>query len=97
MAGASEQTQRVQVVNANWSAGEPGADGTFAFLFVTEDQERHTVEVSPAAASALVAMTQADTVLLWDPANQALIVGNLVGEWIPKDWTATGPSTTGDA
>jgi hypothetical protein len=36
-------------------------------------------------------------VLLWDPANQALIVGNLVGEWIPKDWTATGPSTTGDA
>jgi hypothetical protein len=92
MAGASEHTRRVTVVNANWSAGEPGGDGTFAFLLVTEDEERHTIEVSPAAASALVALTQADPVLLWDPDERTLIAANLVGEWLDKDFT-TAPRT----
>ena len=92
MAGASERTRRVTVVNANWSAGEPGGDGTFAFLLVTEDEERHTIEVSPAAASALVALTQADPVLLWDPDERTLIAANLVGEWLDKDFT-TAPRT----
>lgn len=47
MSGASEQTQRVTVVNANWTAGGPGDDGQFALMIVTEDGERHTVELSP--------------------------------------------------
>jgi hypothetical protein len=29
--------------------------------------------------TALIALTQADTVLLWDPTNRTLIVANLVG------------------
>ena len=32
--------------------------------------------------TALVALTQADTVLLWDPTNRTLIVANLVGKWL---------------
>lgn len=31
---------------------------------------------------ALVALAQADTVLLWDPTNRTLIVANLVGKWL---------------
>lgn len=89
MVGASEQTQRVTFVNANWVAGAPGGDGAFAFLFVTEDEQRHTVEVSPAAAAALIALTQSDPVLLWDPAGRTLVAANLVGEWLDRDLTAT--------
>jgi hypothetical protein len=32
--------------------------------------------------TALVALTQADTTLLWDPADRTLIVANLVGNWL---------------
>lgn len=85
MVGASERTQRVTVVNANWTAGDPGGDGTFAFMLVTEDQERHPIEVSPAAALALVALIQTEPVLLWDPDTQTLIAANLVGEWLDRD------------
>ncbi len=99
MSGASEQTQRVTVVNANWTAGGPGDDGQFALMIVTEDGERHTVELSPAATTAVVALTQAGTVLLWDPQNQTLIAANVVGSWIGEDWSAgtpkPGPDGTG--
>lgn len=88
MSGASHLTRRVTVMNANWTAGLAGEDGSFAFMIVTEDVERHTVELSPAAAVAVIAMTQADVVLLWDPKARSLIVTNLVGHWLDKDWSA---------
>lgn len=58
MAGASKQTKRVRFVNANWTAGEEGEDGAFAFLVVTEDDERHVIEPSPQTAAVLVNLTQ---------------------------------------
>lgn len=45
MAGASDQTRRVRVVNANYEAADtPGKAGTFALLIVTEDDKRHVIE-----------------------------------------------------
>jgi hypothetical protein len=32
--------------------------------------------------AALIALTQADTVLLWDPTNRTLIAANLRGKWL---------------
>lgn len=81
MAGASESTRRVTVVNANWEAGADGGDGTFRFMFVTEDDERHTVETSPASAAALVAIVRSGAVPLWDPDNRTLIAGGVLGHW----------------
>jgi hypothetical protein len=82
MPGASEQTQPVKVLNANWVAGPDGDDGRFEVMIVTDDDQQHTIAPSPAAVTALVALTQADTVLLWDPINRTLIVANLVGKWL---------------
>jgi hypothetical protein len=82
MPGASEQTRRVKVLNANWVAGEDGSDGRFEVLLVTEDDEQHTISPSPASMAALIALTQADTVLLWDPTNRTLIAANVVGKWL---------------
>lgn len=82
MPGASEQTRRVKVLNANWVAGPDGADGRFEVMIVTDDDQQHILAPSPAAMTALVALTQADTVLLWDPTNRTLIVANLVGDWL---------------
>jgi hypothetical protein len=79
MPGASEQTRRVKVLNANWVAGPDEADGRFEVMIVTEDDQQHLVTPSPAAMTALVALTQADTVLAWDPTNRTLIAANLVG------------------
>jgi hypothetical protein len=79
MPGASELTQPVKIVNANWSAGSDGDHGQFQVMIVTEDDQRHVVTPSPAAITALIALTQADTVLLWDPADRTLIAANLVG------------------
>ena len=73
-------TRQVTKVNANWKAGENGCDGQFEMLLITEDDERHVVAPSPQAMTALVALTRADTVLLWDPADQTLIVANIVGK-----------------
>jgi hypothetical protein len=39
----------------------------------------HTVAPSPAAMTARVALAQADTVLVWDPADRRLIAANLRG------------------
>ena len=82
MPGASEQTRRVKVLNANWVAGAEGDDGRFELMIVTDDDQQHILAPSPAAMTALVALSQADTILLWDPTNRALIVANLVGKWL---------------
>lgn len=79
MPGASEQTRRVKIVNANWVAGADGDDGRFEIQIVTEDDQRHVAAPSPAAMTALVALTQAGTVLAWDPADRTLIAANIVG------------------
>jgi hypothetical protein len=72
MPGASEQTRRVKIVNANWAAGPDGDHGRFEVMIVTEDDQRHVV-------TALIALTQAGTVLAWDPADRTLIAANVVG------------------
>ncbi len=87
MPGASEQTRRAKIVNANWIAGADGDDGSFEVLIVTEDDQRHTFAPSPAAFTALVALTQADTVLAWDPSDRRLIAANLRGT---MPWTERG-------
>ncbi len=79
MPGASEQTRRVKVVNANWAAGPDGDHGRFEVMIVTDDDEPHIVVPSPAAMTALIALTQAGTVLAWDPADRTLIAANVVG------------------
>ena len=84
MPGASEQTRRVKIVNANWEAGPDGDHGRFEVMFVTEDDQRHTAAPSPAAMTALIALTQADTVLAWDPADGTLIAANIAGR---MPWT----------
>jgi hypothetical protein len=70
MPGASKQTRRVKALNANWVAGpedSDGDDGRFEIMIVTEDDQRHTMPISPTSMTALTALTQADTTLLWDP------------------------------
>ena len=87
MPGASEQTRRVKVLNANWTAGPDGGDGRFEVMVVTEDDQQHQLAPSPGSMCALIALTQADTVLLWDPADRTLIAANVVGT---MPWT--GPA-----
>jgi hypothetical protein len=85
MPGASQETRRVKILNANWVPDEAGGtagsvgDGRFAVLMVTEDDQRYYAPASPAAMTALVALAKADTVMMWDPTNRALIVANIVG------------------
>ena len=74
----------MKTVNANWVAGPDGDPGRFKVLMVTEDDQRHVAAPSPEAMTALIALTQADTVLLWDPADRTLIAANLVGK---MPWT----------
>ena len=47
MPGASEQTRRVKIVNANWVAGADGDDGRFEIQIVTEDDQRHVAAPVP--------------------------------------------------
>jgi hypothetical protein len=93
MPGASEQTRRVRAVNANWVAGRDGDDGQFEIMVVTEDDQRYTMPVSPVSMTALVALTQADTMLLWDPTNRTLIAANLVGTWLRPSGSAIEGAT----
>jgi hypothetical protein len=79
MPGASDQTRRVKVLNANWVAGSEGTDGRFEVMIVTEDDQQHVVAPSPAAMAALVALAKADTVLAWDPTDRTLVAANLIG------------------
>jgi hypothetical protein len=84
MPGASEQTRRVKILNANWVSGADGDDGRFEVMVVTEDDQQHIMAPSPASMTALIALTQADTVLLWDPSDRRLIAANVVGK---MPWT----------
>ncbi len=86
MPGASESTKRVKVLNANWNAdgGGAGGDGRFQLMLITSDDQQHILEPSPVAVTALVALAQADTVLVWDPENRTLIAANLRGR---MPWT----------
>jgi hypothetical protein len=79
MPGASGQTRRVKILNANWTPGTNRPDGQFEVMLITDNDERHTMPASPAAMTALVALSQADTVLAWDPTNRTLIAANIVG------------------
>ena len=91
MPGASEQTRRVKIVNANWVAGSDGDNGRFEIQIVTEDDQRHVAAPSAAAMTALIALTQADTVLAWDPADRTLIAANLVGRMPWTERTQSSP------
>jgi hypothetical protein len=82
MPGASEQTRRVTVLNANWVAGPDGDDGRFEVMIVTEDDQQYSFSPSSSSMTALLALTQADTILLWDPVNRTLIAANIVGTWL---------------
>jgi hypothetical protein len=84
MPGASQQTRQVKIVNANWSAAADGEDGRFEVMLITEDGERHVVAPSPAAVTAIIALTQAPTILLWDPESRTLIAANVLGR---MPWT----------
>ena len=87
MPGASEQTQPVKILNANWVPGSDGGDGRFEIMIVTKDDERHVLPASAASVTAVVALTQAGTVMVWDPPNQTLIAANVVGQmpWTVRD------------
>jgi hypothetical protein len=87
MPGASRETRRVKIVNANWAPGDVEGDGRFEVQIVTEDDRRYVVPASLAAMTALVALAKADTVLAWDPENRTLIVANIVGT---MPWTTVG-------
>ena len=89
MPGASEYSRRVKVLNANWTPATDRGDGRFELMVITEDDEIHTMPASPASVSAVVALSQADTVLAWDPANGTLIAANVVGT---MPWTIHAPS-----
>lgn len=90
MPGASELTQRVKIVNANWVPGPDGEHGRFEVMFVTEDDQQHLAVPSAEAMTALIALTQADTVLAWDPADSTLIIANIVGT---MPWTERAQSS----
>jgi hypothetical protein len=79
MPGASDEARQVKNLNANWIAGAEGEDGRFDVQIITDDEEPHHLTPSAAAMTALIALTQADVVLVWDPRNRALIAANLVG------------------
>jgi hypothetical protein len=89
MPGASDEARRVKIMNANWVAGADGEDGRFELMIVTSDDRQHVVAPSPAAITALVALVEADTVLVWDPADQTLIAANLRGTmpWTEEEAT----------
>lgn len=85
MPGASAQTRRVKVLNANWTPSADHGDGTFELMLVTDDDQRHNAVASAAEVSALTALAQADTVMAWDPEGRTLIIANIVGT---MPWTA---------
>ena len=88
MAGASEDTQRVTYVNANWSSNDGPDSSAFELQIVTEDQSRHAVEIGASDVAAVLALIQASGVMLWDPVGRTLIAANLAGEWIQPSWSA---------
>ncbi|HZC72645.1 MAG TPA: hypothetical protein VE442_18250 [Jatrophihabitans sp.] len=87
MPGASPDTRRVKIANANWRPDADAPDGRFELMLVTDDDRQHFLPVSAASMTALAALAGADTALAWDPGNRTLIVANLVGT---MPWTQTG-------
>jgi hypothetical protein len=85
MPGASDQTRRVKILNANWGPDPNGGDGRFEIMIVTEDDQTHTMAASAASVTAIVSLARADTVLLWDLENSTLIAANIIGQ---MPWTA---------
>jgi hypothetical protein len=79
MPGASEQTRRVTNINVNWRPDLDSPDGRFEIQVITDDEERYDMPASAGSMAALVALSQADTVLAWDSTNRTLIAANLVG------------------
>jgi hypothetical protein len=73
-------------------AGADGEDGGFELMIVTSDDRQHVVAPSPAAMTALVALAQADTVLVWDPRERTMIAANLRGT-MPWTEDTAGPTT----
>ncbi len=80
-------------VNANWTAGPDGDHGRFEVMIVTADDQPHVVAPSPAAMTALIALTQADTVLAWDPADRTLIAASIVGTMLWTERAQPSPPT----
>jgi hypothetical protein len=90
MPGASQETRRVKILNANWVPADDAAeDGRFEVLIITEDDQRYVVPASSRDMTALVTLAAADTVMAWDPLNRALIVANIVGT---MPWTVVDHS-----
>jgi len=87
MPGASDQTQPVKILNVNWIPDTNGGDGRFDIMIVTEDDQRHELPASAASVTAVVALAQAGTVMMWDPPNRVLIAANVVGQmpWTVRD------------
>ena len=86
MSGASSQARQVKILNANWIPDAAGGDGRFEVQLITEDDQRVAVSASPASMTALVALAQAKTVMMWDPENGTLIIANIRGM---MPWTMT--------
>lgn len=80
--GASEQTSQVKVLNANWTAGPDGTDGKVRGHDRGRRRPAARGQPQPAAVTALLALAQADTILLWDPVNRTLIAANIIGTWL---------------
>lgn len=57
-------------------------------LAVTEDGERHSFAISAADLSATDSLLRTDLLLLFDPASETIIIANLVGQWMNRDWTS---------
>ncbi len=89
MPGASSETRRVKILNANWVPDDASGDGRFEVMIVTEDDQKYFVPARPGSMTALVALAKADTVMAWDPMNRSLIVANIVGT---MPWTTASSS-----
>ena len=57
---------------------------------VTADDQQHTMAPSPASMTALIPLTQANTVLVWDPADRTLIAAHVIGRMA---WTERAEPT----
>ena len=51
MPGASDQTQPVKVLNANWVPDPNGGDGRFQMMIITEDGSRNTLATTPTSVT----------------------------------------------
>ena len=57
-------------------------------LLVTEDDERHVVRLRADEVTAFASLLKPDSVLLFDPEAQTVVFANVLGEWLPGDFTA---------